>query len=227
MPVYLLDDTLWFPEPDEFDSDIVAVGGDLRPERLLDAYSRGIFPWYNEPGEIHWWCPSERCVLYTNEFHISHSLRNTLNKNHFQFTFDTAFNEVIEGCREGIRHQHTWILDEMVEAYKKLHLAGLAHSVEVWENGTLAGGLYGVSLGRVFYGESMFSRSKDSSKAALYFLAKDLEEKGWKLIDCQVENDHLVSLGARVITREKFLEELETELKYPTVRGKWNTDQES
>src|SRR6187549_501897 len=111
MPTYLLGETLWFPPSSEFGSDVVAVGGDLRPERLINAYSRGIFPWYNEPGEIHWWCPEARCVLYTGEFHVSHSLRNTLNRGHYRFSFDKAFDEVIEGCREGARMNHTWILD--------------------------------------------------------------------------------------------------------------------
>ncbi|MCC6601434.1 MAG: leucyl/phenylalanyl-tRNA--protein transferase [Crocinitomicaceae bacterium] len=221
MPIYLLNENLWFPDASKFEADIVAVGGDLRQERLIEAYRRGIFPWYGEPGNIQWWCPQERCVLYVDEFRLSHSMRNTLNKKKFSFSFDRAFNLVIEGCREGLRQENTWILDEMAEAYTLLHNNGIAHSVEVWEGDHLAGGLYGVSLGHIFFGESMFSRVKDSSKAGLFFLVSELHKRGWKMIDCQVHNDHLESLGARVISREIFLQVLKEELNYPTITGKW------
>jgi leucyl/phenylalanyl-tRNA---protein transferase len=224
MAVYQLDNEIWFPSPDEYDSDIVAVGGDLRAERLLTGYSMGIFPWYNDPGEIIWWCPAERCLLMTDHVHISHSMRNVFNRNEYRFSMDTAFREVMEGCRGGDREGETWILDEMLEAYCHLHELGYAHSVEVWKDNALVGGLYGVSLGHVFFGESMFSRSPNSSKAALIWLSQHLKANGWKMIDCQVHTDHLESLGGEVYGRKEFLALLDVEMKYPTLRGNWAID---
>jgi leucyl/phenylalanyl-tRNA--protein transferase len=225
MPIYQLpQDEYWFPPESEYSDDIVAVGGDLNPQRLLLAYRRGIFPWYNEPGEIIWWCPEVRCVQFTDEVKISHSMRNTFNKGTFRITMDKAFTQVIEGCREGIRENATWLFDEMAEAYTALHEQGYAHSVEVWQGRKLVGGLYGLSLGHVFFGESMFSRVPNSSKAAFIRLSQYLNENGWKILDCQVVTDHLTSLGASAVSREIFLPLLQHELQYPDSIGKWNFD---
>lgn len=223
MPIYRLDDEeIWFPPHGASDNDVMAVGGDLRPERLITAYANGIFPWYDNPDEILWWSPQQRCVLYTDRIRISKSMRNILNRGEFRITLDRSFREVMEGCRSGERINHTWIHEEVVDAYCELHAAGLAHSVEVWKDGKLAGGLYGLSLGHVFFGESMFSKSTNASKVALIHLCRYLGDKGWKLIDCQIHNEHLASLGAIVIPREEFLKELEIGLKYPTLQGKWD-----
>ncbi len=221
MPVYLLDNEIWFPPHGESDTDVMAIGGDLSETRLITAYSHGIFPWYDDVDEILWWSPKERCVIFTNEVKISKSMRNIINRGDFKCTMDLAFRDVVEGCRSGKRVGHTWIHDEVLEAYTKLHELGLAHSVEVWQQGKLVGGLYGVSLGHVFFGESMFSNASNSSKFAFIYLAQMLHANGWKLIDCQIHNSHLESLGARNIDRKEFLELLEVELKYPTQQGKW------
>ncbi|MFN6378191.1 MAG: leucyl/phenylalanyl-tRNA--protein transferase [Flavobacteriales bacterium] len=219
--IYQLDDDIWFPPHEEAVHDILAVGGDLSTERLITAYANGIFPWYDDTDEILWWSPKDRCVLFLDELHISKSMRNVLNRHPFKVTVDEAFKEVMEGCRSGDREGKTWIHNEVVEAYVHLHELGLAHSVEVWNEGRLVGGLYGVSLGQLFFGESMFSRESNASKVALIHLVNHLKAKGWKMIDCQIYNEHLGSLGARNIPRENFLEILSVELKYPTVGGKW------
>jgi leucyl/phenylalanyl-tRNA--protein transferase len=221
MPVYLLDNEIWFPPHGESDTDVMAIGGDLSEARLITAYSHGIFPWYDDVDEILWWSPKERCVIFTDEVKISKSMRNIINRGEFKCTFDLAFRDVVEGCRSGERVGNTWIHDEVLEAYSKLHELGLAHSVEVWQQGKLVGGLYGVSLGHVFFGESMFSKVSNSSKFAFIKLAQMLHSNGWKLIDCQIHNSHLESLGARNIDRKEFLDILEVELKYPTQQGKW------
>lgn len=225
MPIYLLpDDEHWFPLEDEFSDDVVAVGGDLDPQRLLMGYRRGIFPWYNIPGEIIWWCPETRCVLFTDEVRISHSMRNTFNQGKYRVTMDLAFRDVIEGCREGERENATWLFDEMADAYCELHRMGYAHSVEVWENDQLVGGLYGLSMGHVFFGESMFSRAANSSKVAFIRLAQFLHQSGWKILDCQVVTEHLTSLGARGVPRVEFLEMLKRELQFPDHLGIWHFD---
>jgi leucyl/phenylalanyl-tRNA--protein transferase len=222
MPVYTLDkDNLWFPSVEQFDGDVIALGGDLRPERMLEAYSRGIFPWYSEPGELMWWNPEYRCVLYLEDLEISHSMRNVFNKKTYRVTMDTAFAEVMEGCRSGERKNATWLHDEVFDSYMLLHKQGLAHSVETWLGDELVGGLYGLSLGRMFFGESMFAKAPNSSKFAFITLAKKLDGLGWKLLDCQVYNDHLGSLGACNINRKKFLRILGEELKYLTLQGNW------
>jgi leucyl/phenylalanyl-tRNA--protein transferase len=222
MPIYQLEQNdTWFPTREEYEGDIVAVGGDLLPERLLTAYHMGIFPWYNDPGEIMWWCPEERCVLLNDEVRISHSMRNVFNARKFEIRMDTCFDRVMEECRARDRKDHTWILDEIKSAYLNLHEAGLAHSVEVWQGKELVGGLYGVSLGHVFFGESMFSIAPNSSKFAFISLARILNEMGWKLMDCQVPTEHLMSLGARSMERNDFLNLLEEELKHPTLLGPW------
>jgi leucyl/phenylalanyl-tRNA---protein transferase len=216
MPIYLLDEAIWFPEQSEYEADVVAVGGDLSTERLLTAYSMGIFPWYNTPGEIQWWCPLDRCVLLANDYKPSHSMRNVLNKNTFTVSVNTCFVEVIEACREGERVGQTWIHDEVVQSFQILHEKGFAHSIEVWQNGDLVGGLYGIQMGHVFFGESMFSRVSNASKVAFHHLASLWKERNWTLIDCQVHNEHLESLGAITISRPEFLELLAIELKFPT-----------
>jgi leucyl/phenylalanyl-tRNA---protein transferase len=215
MPIYLLDETIWFPEQSEYDSDVIAVGGDLSTERILTAYSMGIFPWYNIPGEIQWWCPLDRCVLLAKDYKPSHSMRNLLNKNKFEITTNRCFLEVVEACREGKRAGQTWIHDEVVESFKILHEKGFAHSIEVWQEGKLVGGLYGLQMGHVFFGESMFSRVSNASKVAFHHLAMKWKERNWPLIDCQVYNEHLASLGAVTIQRHVFLRMLAVELKFP------------
>jgi leucyl/phenylalanyl-tRNA--protein transferase len=206
--MYLISDTLYFPPVYEASSEgILAVGGDLSPERLLLAYKSGIFPWFN-PGEpILWWAPKSRMVLYFDELAVSKSMRNILNRNTFTVTFNQNFSEVISNCstikREGQRG--TWISQEMREAYCKLNEMEIAKSVEVWQNNELVGGLYGIDLGDVFYGESMFSKVSNASKIAFISLAQHLKKKNYKILDCQVYNEHLDSLGCREIDRDDFM----------------------
>jgi len=226
MSIHFIDPAeLWFPDENQMGNDIVAAGGDLSPERLLLAYSMGIFPWYNKPGDIFWWCPEERAVLLTDQLHISRSMRQVITKEQFTWTIDKAFSEVVEGCRSGSRSGDTWILDETVKAYTRLHQMGYAHSVEVWETGQLVGGLYGISLGKVFFGESMFTRRPNASKFGLIKLAQFLDRKGWRILDCQVANAHTSSMGAQTFSRKDFLELLNKELKHPTIRGNWGSEE--
>ncbi len=189
----------------------MAVGGDLSVDRLLMAYRSGIFPWYSEGDPILWWSPDPRLVLYPDELRISKSLRRFINKRVFQITFDQAFEGVIRGCAETKRAygEGTWITDEMKDAYCRLHRHGYAHSVEAWHSNKLVGGLYGVILGRVFFGESMFSQVSNSSKVAFVRLVQHLQRMNFKLIDCQVKTDHLMRFGAREVPRKLFLEQLE------------------
>jgi leucyl/phenylalanyl-tRNA--protein transferase len=222
MPVYELHpDLVGFPPRTEFDSDCIAVGGDLRIERLVESYARGVFPWYNEPGKLLWFCPEERCVLPVANVQVSHSMRTLFRKGELSYTMDCSFREVIEACREGERQGQTWIHDEIVEAYTELHRLGVAHSLEVWLHGRLVGGLYGISLGAMFFGESMFSRHANTSKAALIKLCQFLPSLGIEIVDCQVPNDHLLSMGAEVWHREDFLDTLEIALKSETTSGDW------
>ncbi|GAB4167605.1 MAG: leucyl/phenylalanyl-tRNA--protein transferase [Geothermobacteraceae bacterium] len=211
MPVYRLGPDLVFPPVEMAEaSGLLAVGGDLSPGRLLLAYSMGIFPWFNEGDPILWWSPDPRCVLYPGELHISRSLRRTLRRGTFQVSFDRAFDQVITECA-AVRLEvgdETWITGEMAAAYRELFRLGYAHSVEVWDAHGLAGGLYGVALGRFFFGESMFSRRKDASKVALATLAHSLRQAGYLLIDCQLPNPHLYSMGARDLPRKRFLDQL-------------------
>ncbi|MFN5622134.1 MAG: leucyl/phenylalanyl-tRNA--protein transferase [Flavobacteriales bacterium] len=224
MPIYRLHpDHYGFPERSEFEQDIIAVGGDLAPGRLIEAYCRGVFPWYNTPGDLQWFSPQERCVLPVDAVRVSHSMRNVFNRNEFSFSMDTAFVQVMEGCRGGDRIGQTWIFDETVEAYSSLHKAGLAHSLEVYKDGVLVGGLYGLSVGSVFFGESMFSAASNASKAALIKLSQFLPSLGITMIDCQVPNDHLMSLGGQVWERNRFLDALEGWIALPTEVGKWET----
>ncbi|MEJ2642573.1 MAG: leucyl/phenylalanyl-tRNA--protein transferase, partial [Desulfosarcinaceae bacterium] len=207
-----LSDKLAFPPPHLATREgLLAVGGDLSPERLILAYKNGIFPWYN-PGEpILWWSPDPRLVLFPRELHVSHSLRRLLRKKKFQVTFNTRFREVIGACAKAKRRagEGTWITPEMQSAYIRLNDLGYAHSVEAWQDGRLVGGLYGLALGRFFFGESMFTKVSNASKVAFVTLVKRLTALEFNLIDCQVYTQHLVSLGAREIPRKEFLKRIQ------------------
>ena len=206
---------------------LLAAGGDLSPQRLIDAYSRGIFPWFN-PGEpVLWWSPNPRMVLFPNELKVSRSLRKTLKRHTYEVRADTAFRQVMEACaapRDG--HSGTWITPAMIAAYTELHRQSLAHSVETWMDDQLVGGLYGVSLGRMFYGESMFSLATDASKIAFVHLVRQLERWGFGMIDCQMKTAHLASLGAREIPRAEFSQKLSELVNFPGVNGAWRFDHE-
>ena len=201
---------------------LLAVGGDLSPERLFAAYRHGIFPWFN-PGEpILWWSPDPRAVLFPDEIKISRSLRKTINKNVFNLTTDLVFNEVMKACQEPrLKQQGTWISAEMRIAYGEMHELGHAHSVECWQDNELVGGLYGMAIGQVFFGESMFSKEKDASKVALVHLTGKLKQWGYQLIDCQVQSEHLISLGAKDIPREQFCAYLNRWCNEPVNSNAW------
>jgi len=212
--LYFLTKELFFPPLSETDEDgILAVGGDLSPERLLLAYRNGIFPWFEADDPIIWWSPNPRMVLFFDDLVVSKSMRNVLNRNVFKVTFNQNFREVISNCKKIRRdgQNGTWITNEMVEAYVKLHELGIAKSVEVWQNEALVGGLYGIDLGHVFCGESMFSKVSNASKVAFIALANDLKSNNYKLLDCQVYNDHLATLGCVEIDRNNFLKILKNE----------------
>lgn len=204
---------------------LLAAGGDLSPGRLLDAYARGIFPWFSDEDPVLWWSPDPRMVLFPGELHMSRTLRRTIRSQAFSVTLDRAFHAVMEGCAAPRTSQDgTWITDDMMRAYARLAALGHAHSVEVWVNGELAGGLYGVAIGRIFYGESMFSRRSNASKVALAHLTRQLERWNFKLIDCQMSTDHLASLGAREIPRAEFVRRLERGGALPPVPSPWILD---
>ncbi|HYF31036.1 MAG TPA: leucyl/phenylalanyl-tRNA--protein transferase [Chitinophagaceae bacterium] len=214
MSIFALDNKLIFPpvhlsEPDG----LLAIGGDLSPERLLLAYKSGIFPWY-EGEYILWWSPDPRCVLFPPELKVSHSMKQLLKKDSFQFTINTAFADVIRACKEINRKSQasTWITDEVENAYMQMHALGYAHSAEAWADGQLAGGLYGLRIGKVFFGESMFSNVTNASKFAFIRYTHQLQTEGVELIDCQVHTTHLESMGARLIPRTEFLELLHESL---------------
>lgn len=224
MPVYRLIDQIVFPPPEEAEPDgLLAVGGDLSSERLLLAYQLGIFPWYSERQPILWWSPDPRLVLEPEEFHVSRRLRQILNKGVFKVTFDQAFESVIRACASAPRpgQDGTWITPEMQEAYIRLYKEGFAHSVESWLNGELAGGIYGVSLGRCFFGESMFSQKSNGSKVALARLVERLKAWKFSMLDAQMPTRHMISLGAKEIPRAAFLKRLKEALRSATIRGKW------
>lgn len=213
LEIWQLDETLWFPSPHlalKEPNGLLAFGGDLSPERLLSAYQQGIFPWFNEGEPPLWWSPAPRMVLFPAEVRISRSLGKRLRRGDFNLTLDQCFNQVIHQCaRLRENTTGTWITPEMESAYNQLHQRGYAHSVEAWQEGKLVGGLYGLALGKVFFGESMFSTVSDASKACLVYLAQRLQEQDFQLIDCQVYSDHLASLGAREIPRDEFLSYLQ------------------
>ncbi|MGL2965667.1 leucyl/phenylalanyl-tRNA--protein transferase [Flavobacterium sp. XGLA_31] len=211
--MHFLTKDLYFPPVEEASYEgILAVGGDLSTERLLLAYRKGIFPWFNEDEPILWWAPSERMVVVPMNYKVSKSIRNLLNQNKFQVTFNQKFEEVIRNCQQIVRsgQEGTWITDEIIASYTELHKMGYAKSVEVWQNGELVGGLYGVDLGHVFCGESMFSKVPNASKIAFVSLIKQLKEQQYKLLDCQVHNDHLERLGAFEISRATFMKVLQS-----------------
>jgi leucyl/phenylalanyl-tRNA---protein transferase len=227
MPIFRLVDEPVFPPPDYADpSGLLAVGGDLSNERLLEAYRVGIFPWYSDDQPILWWSPDPRLILDLKDFKISRSLGKTLKKGVFQVTFDHAFEEVIQACAVVPREAQngTWITAEMQEAYINLHGLGYAHSVETWFGGQLAGGLYGVSLGKCFFGESMFHLKTDASKIALATLVERLKSWDFHFIDSQMTTEHMVRLGAKELSRRIFLKRLQSALRHPTRRGRWRID---
>ncbi len=225
MAIYRLDKQLWFPPRHEYDEHgVIAVGGDLSAARLLLAYRNGIFPW-NNPGEpIAWWSPAERMVLRPSEVRITKSSRNLLNRKKFEVKADTCFVEVINMCQKIKRRGQegsTWLTDELKENLIEIHRLGFAHSVEVFEEGELVGGLYGISIGKLFFGDSMFSLVSNASKIGFIHLCKMMEKNGFDLLDCQVYNEHLASLGAYTIPRDIFINLVEANKKLPSLQGSW------
>lgn len=206
---------------------LLAVGGDLRPERLLEAYRHGIFPWYNDDQPILWWSPDPRAVLFPNRLHVPRSLLKTIRREPFTVTLDTRFVDVMAHCA-GPRPQYpeggTWITPAMIEAYTRLHELGYAHSVETWIGEELVGGVYGVALGGAFFAESMFTRAADASKVALVLLVRQLQTWGFRIIDCQQSSPHVMRFGAEEISRCEFLDRLTSALKLPDRRGRWQFD---
>ena len=226
MPVFWLsNENHSFPSPElAVEDGILAVGGDLSPERLLTAYCMGIFPWFNEGDPITWWSPDPRMVLFPSELKIAKSMRPYFNQQKFRVTFDNAFETVMQNCQEPREKQWhgTWITREMLEAYCQLHELGYAHSVEVWKGKELVGGLYGVAIGKCFFGESMFSKVSNASKFGFISLVKKLETLGFWLIDCQQQTRHLGSLGARTIARQDFLVILKKNEQEGSQIGLWS-----
>jgi len=225
MAIYKLCDELIFPDPSQAeDEGLLAVGGDLRLDRILLAYSMGIFPWYSDGQPLLWWSPNPRAILIPDQVHISKSLRRTIKNHKFSVRFDTQFADVIRNCSTTKRDGQggTWITDEMIAAYCGLHGAGFAHSVETYHQEELVGGLYGISLGKAFFGESMFSHQTDASKIALVMLAELTGRLGFDFIDCQLPTEHLSSMGADEISREDYLVKLGFALSNQTFQGNWS-----
>jgi leucyl/phenylalanyl-tRNA---protein transferase len=227
VPIYELGRALVFPPPDRAVGGLLAVGGDLSPQRLLLAYRSGIFPWYDEGLPILWHSPDPRCVLCVERVHAGRTLRRTIAKRLYDVRFDTAFERVIAACQTTPRagQDGTWITGEMLDAYVELYRLGYAHSVEAWRDGELAGGLYGVSLGRVFFGESMFAWRPDASKVALVSLAARIVRWGFRIIDSQVATPQTLALGAELWPRDRFLERLATDVAFPTRKGSWSVEE--
>ena len=224
--IQLNDDDCFFPPAEHASPDgLVAFGGDLSPQRLIVAYANGIFPWYSEDEPILWWSLDPRLIIRPGEMKISKSLRHTLKSGKFECRIDTNFCMVMQHCASVFRPDQdgTWILDEMIEAYCHLHEIGIAHSFETYLDGELVGGLYGVSIGKVFFGESMFHTVTDASKVAFHHLHRFLQQNDFQLIDCQQETTHLMSLGAYAIPRSEFLQELKVLTKEPTLVGNWGS----
>ncbi|MCL7488744.1 MAG: leucyl/phenylalanyl-tRNA--protein transferase [Desulfobulbaceae bacterium] len=224
MPVFQLSREIIFPPPELAEPDgLLAVGGDLSPERLLEAYRSGIFPWFGEGDPILWWTPSPRLVLIPQEFHVSRRLARVLRQNIFSITADTAFREVITNCaaKRSRNREETWITPDMVNAYCHLHDLGYAHSIECWKENRLVGGLYGVALDHVFFGESMYCETSNASKIALHTLVRHAMNSGIHFIDCQMRTEHLLSLGAREISGNSFQELLRNSIKTIRPQKKW------
>jgi leucyl/phenylalanyl-tRNA--protein transferase len=224
MPVEISRRKFEFPDPDEADeSGLLAIGGDLSIDRLKLAYSKGIFPWYEDGMPILWWSPDPRMVLFPDKMIISHSLKQSLKRNQFTFSIDKAFEKVIANCSHTPRkgEEGTWITREMKNAYIRLHEAGFAHSAETWLDGKLVGGLYGVALGKVFFGESMFHHVTNASKVALYHLVEKLHNWGFQIIDAQIYTNHLESLGGELIQRGQYLRILEEARQIEDINGTW------
>jgi leucyl/phenylalanyl-tRNA--protein transferase len=227
MPVFKLSQDIIFPPPElARDDGLLAVGGDLSAERLLLAYQMGIFPWYSEGDPILWWSPVPRLIMEPAEFHLSKRLARYLRKGVFQFSFNKDFRAVIKACAisRTANGEPTWINEEMIEAYCHLHKLGFAHSLECWQNGELAGGLYGVAIGGAFFGESMFARIANSSKAAMAVLTRHLQKWDFDFIDCQMRTSHLVSLGAHEVNGPSFFNRLQKAILQPEHRLPWIMD---
>ena len=227
MPVYWLDkDDVSFPPAELANEDgIIAIGGDLSVERLLSAYQNGIFPWFNNDDSFIWWSPDPRFVLYPADLKVAKSMRSYFNQKKFQVTVDQEFETVMRNCQQAKREGQgggTWITESMLEGYVNLHQAGYAHSVEVWKGEELVGGLYGVAIGKVFFGESMFSKASNASKFGFISLVRKLIELDFDLIDCQQKTKYLGSLGAKEIPRKDFLQHLESNKIKPTLKGNWS-----
>ncbi|MGI9281285.1 MAG: leucyl/phenylalanyl-tRNA--protein transferase [Endozoicomonas sp.] len=206
----------------DYPDGLLAMGGNLEPETLVDAYQNGIFPWFNEGEPILWWSPNPRMVLYPDQLHISRSMNRFLKKHPYRVSFDEAFNEVMTACSSPRANQEgTWIIDEMKEAYSELHQQGFAHSVEVWSENKLMGGLYGVAIDKIFFGESMFSFATNTSKLAMISLCKELLRRNFRLVDCQIHSPHLESLGAKMISRDAFLKALKDGCRTPPTSAHW------
>lgn len=224
-------DDLRFPPVEQASREgLIAMGGDLSPERLLAAYRNGIFPWpWSDRLPMLWWCPDPRFVLYPEELRVTRSLEQRVKSGRFAVTLDTAFDQVVAACAQVRRREEpgTWITPEMRAAYAELHRLGHAHSTEAWREGRLAGGLYGVALGGAFFGESMFFHETDASKVAFVTLVRQLRRWGFRIVDCQIATDHLARFGARTIPRARFLEELAQALEIPNRRGPWRLEEES
>lgn len=227
MPVYLLTDRLVFPPGESASREgVVAVGGDFRPERLLLAYSQGIFPWPTEGMPLLWFCPNPRFVLEPRCVHVPRSLAKTIRKGRFEIRMDGAFSRVIRECASVPRpgQRGTWIIPELISGYESLHELGYAHSIEAYHDGALVGGLYGVSLGGIFFGESMFAHEPDASKVAFVTLLGHLDAWGIDLVDCQVRTEHLARFGARDVPRKAFLKALRARMERTTRRGSWSCE---
>lgn len=226
MPVHLLGDDLSFPPPElATEEGVLAVGDDLRPERLLSAYSQGIFPWPVRGFPLLWFCPDPRFVLPLDDVHLGRSLKKAVRRSELVIRFDTAFGEVIDRCAHAPRpgQDGTWITTDLRNAFVRLHQLGFAHSIEAWDGDELVGGLYGVALGSMFFGESMFARAPDASKIAFVTLLGQLRAWGFDLVDCQVETEHLARFGAREWPRQRFLAQVVRSMRAPTRRGPWPT----
>lgn len=229
MPVYRLPESHLFPPPDHAEPDgLLAVGGDLHPRRVLMAYAQGIFPWYSEDDPILWFSPDPRFVMEPGALHVGRSLKKRIRRGDYEIRLDTAFTEVIRACRAAWRpgQSGTWITDDMEDTYNELHRMGFAHSAEAWQDGELVGGLYGVAIGRVFSGESMFAQASDASKVAFVWLVRQLAHWNFDLVDCQIETEHLTRFGAQPMPRTDFLDRLNAGLRQPRQTMPWRFDRQ-